>query len=509
MKFFAAICLLVLSTSAVNAQMSQGMKDSILAAMNAKRMSLQGTSSAAASGGQPCATNMVPLVWDDGLATIAQTYADKCIWGHNADRTAQNGGSYTGENIAVSTVGSFCTDTDCTSGNKMWWDESADYTYSSNTCASGKVCGHYTQLAWAATTKVGCGYKSCSTMTSGGDAGQWNKAGNFVVCDFNPGGNFNFNSGSAMYSTEGTCPETSPSKDIKGTFELAGVDGSALTDADKTIIKDAIATGLGAVCDAEGCIADKSLGKCEKCLKTEQCEGGSTAYPRPAGSWFCCPYMKRCIQTSSMGCQSPVAQCSPMCFDSKVNSQCTCVTSPVAPTWQKASCGAVQQCVGSQVTLDTSRRTATITYSTTAANDIGGYAGATAINTYISDGSLKTAMTSSSSTTLQATSTVTATASASSIGPAPPPSASSSSGGSGGGGGCGGGCAAAIVLVVLLVVGVCIGVAAWYFLCGPGAKAKAADGDGDGGKANTTNMGTAVGVDGGEAKEEDETTAKV
>ena len=110
MKFFAAICLLVLSTSAVNAQMSQGMKDSILAAMNAKRMSLQGTSSAAASGGQPCATNVGPPAkriwftnsirhrwflwfanWDDGLATIAQTYADKCIWGHNADRTAQNG----------------------------------------------------------------------------------------------------------------------------------------------------------------------------------------------------------------------------------------------------------------------------------------------------------------------------------------------------------------------------------------------------------------------------------
>lgn len=36
-----------------------------------------------------------------------------------------------------------------------WAAESTDYDYASNTCSG--VCGHYTQVVWAATTQVGCG----------------------------------------------------------------------------------------------------------------------------------------------------------------------------------------------------------------------------------------------------------------------------------------------------------------------------------------------------------------
>ncbi|MEM6522020.1 MAG: CAP domain-containing protein, partial [Cyanobacteria bacterium P01_C01_bin.70] len=38
-----------------------------------------------------------------------------------------------------------------------WVAEKADYDYASNSCASGKVCGHYTQIVWRETTAVGCG----------------------------------------------------------------------------------------------------------------------------------------------------------------------------------------------------------------------------------------------------------------------------------------------------------------------------------------------------------------
>ena len=55
----------------------------------------------------------------------------------------------------------------------MWWAEKAYYTYSSNTCASGKVCGHYTQMAWASSNNLGCAHKSCS----------W---GEFYVCNYGP-----------------------------------------------------------------------------------------------------------------------------------------------------------------------------------------------------------------------------------------------------------------------------------------------------------------------------------
>ena len=37
-----------------------------------------------------------------------------------------------------------------------WVNEEADYHYASNTCDAGQMCGHYTQIVWATTTKLGC-----------------------------------------------------------------------------------------------------------------------------------------------------------------------------------------------------------------------------------------------------------------------------------------------------------------------------------------------------------------
>jgi len=37
----------------------------------------------------PAATNMESLIWDNALASVAQAYADQCIWTHNANRKTQ------------------------------------------------------------------------------------------------------------------------------------------------------------------------------------------------------------------------------------------------------------------------------------------------------------------------------------------------------------------------------------------------------------------------------------
>jgi pathogenesis-related protein 1 len=42
-----------------------------------------------------------------------------------------------------------------------WAEEEKDYDYSSNTCADGKTCDHYTQIVWANTTEVGCQQYNC------------------------------------------------------------------------------------------------------------------------------------------------------------------------------------------------------------------------------------------------------------------------------------------------------------------------------------------------------------
>lgn len=47
------------------------------------------------------------------------------------------------------------------------------------------MVGHYTQVVWANSWQVGCGYADYSTVQSGRT---WNAR--IVVCNYKPGGNF-------------------------------------------------------------------------------------------------------------------------------------------------------------------------------------------------------------------------------------------------------------------------------------------------------------------------------
>jgi pathogenesis-related protein 1 len=60
-----------------------------------------------------------------------------------------------------------------------WARERANYDHASNSCASGKVCGHYTQVVWADTTTVGCGTVVCEDTRE-----------QIWVCHYQPAGNW-------------------------------------------------------------------------------------------------------------------------------------------------------------------------------------------------------------------------------------------------------------------------------------------------------------------------------
>ena len=87
--------------------------------------------------------NIIIQVWSDELAHVAQTYADKCYFGHNNLRNEeQKTFPYVGENLYITSSPT----PDLASIVKGWYDEHHDYNYQENTCSPHKVCGHYTQV---------------------------------------------------------------------------------------------------------------------------------------------------------------------------------------------------------------------------------------------------------------------------------------------------------------------------------------------------------------------------
>ena len=142
-------------------------------------------------GDEPSARDMVKLAWDDDLARVAQNWVDRCVWDHNRNRTSEygalaGGNTYVGENLAVFlTTGSppnlvdFALDT--------WFDEVADYTYGPRDQATASTTGHYTQLVWADTHRVGCGLAVCPGSTFGYPNSY---TAYYLSCDYAQGGNY-------------------------------------------------------------------------------------------------------------------------------------------------------------------------------------------------------------------------------------------------------------------------------------------------------------------------------
>lgn len=110
-----------------------------------------------------------PLTWSPQLATYAQTWASTLT---RENRFAHRPNSIYGENLAYSRGLPLSP----SAVVQMWANEVKDYTYATNTCRAGAICGHYTQLVWRKTTQVGCG------MSRVGDREVW-------VCNYNPPGN--------------------------------------------------------------------------------------------------------------------------------------------------------------------------------------------------------------------------------------------------------------------------------------------------------------------------------
>jgi len=139
--------------------------------------------------GQPPAANMMEMVWDEEMEAIAQRWTDQCDFGHDGNRKLLDG-TYCGQNAAKgygsmnATVGAWYSEvkdmeSDCVPSDTK--DCAVDKFGSG---ISTGTTGHYTQVVWAESSRLGCG-----------------KRGKYVVCNY-LGGNM---SGSSIYKRGGAC----------------------------------------------------------------------------------------------------------------------------------------------------------------------------------------------------------------------------------------------------------------------------------------------------------------
>ncbi|KAL8037239.1 hypothetical protein ABFX02_11G026900 [Erythranthe guttata] len=117
------------------------------------------------------ALRLPPLVWDQKLAQYASAYANQ----RRADCALRHSNGPYGENIFWGSGDGWSP----SQAAAAWVSERRGYNYRSNSCSGGQQCGHYTQIVWRDTRRIGCARVVCDDGT-----------GVFMTCNYDPPGNF-------------------------------------------------------------------------------------------------------------------------------------------------------------------------------------------------------------------------------------------------------------------------------------------------------------------------------
>lgn len=116
----------------------------------------------------------LPLSWDFELERYARWWAGQ-RWGDcRLQHSFPEDGFKLGENVYWGS-GDAWTPGDAVAA---WAGEEKYYDYTTNSCEEGRVCGHYTQIVWRRSRRVGCARVVCKD----GDV--------FMTCNYDPPGNY-------------------------------------------------------------------------------------------------------------------------------------------------------------------------------------------------------------------------------------------------------------------------------------------------------------------------------
>merc|ERR1711879_679385 len=123
------------------------------------------------------------MYWDFELEKSAQDYTRHCIWAHSRPMGLQTLPYSYGENLYVT------SGTDLTEMNQAidpWAAEHVDFNHDDLSCTNGKMCGHYTQVVWENSVRVGCAITECADV----DGLSWGVSATLVACQYYAPGNW-------------------------------------------------------------------------------------------------------------------------------------------------------------------------------------------------------------------------------------------------------------------------------------------------------------------------------
>ncbi|KHJ80357.1 SCP-like protein [Oesophagostomum dentatum] len=127
-------------------------------------------------GKAPKASRMLKMIYDCDVEASAIKHAQKCIFEHS-DSSDRYG---LGENLFMTTARNYDKTKAGVQASQSWWSELKKYGVGEENKLTmdlfNRGVGHYTQMAWEESYKLGCAVMHCSDMT-------------LVVCQYGPAGN--------------------------------------------------------------------------------------------------------------------------------------------------------------------------------------------------------------------------------------------------------------------------------------------------------------------------------
>jgi len=112
----------------------------------------------------PFATNMIQMYYSDAIGEKAQEWANKCIFKHSTQDFRKQPQFKTGENIYKISFYGGKPEKNWQKAIEAWFSEIKDFGGKSvdSFTAGPPTTGHFTQVVWAYSYFVGCGYASYS-----------------------------------------------------------------------------------------------------------------------------------------------------------------------------------------------------------------------------------------------------------------------------------------------------------------------------------------------------------